>query len=314
MCIAKIAFNALFRPSKHLFTPKTPFAEKVMGPNFKHLYDTSSAASRLVKTWDKEIIPVNTFDSLTLEGWFYTAGENARDTAILVHGYNSSPLGDMSAIMQFYLRRGINVLLTNNRGGKTSVGNNITFGLYERLDTALWVDKLNERFDGGSIILHGISLGGATVCLMSEMLLKNVKCVVSDCAYTSIRAEFAHSSKLTMGFTPKATLERVYKLLQRIRQYRRRLHASQSGATRKISDTVYSRQGRPFYPCANGARTLQRLLLGQTPVPCGRRGTRRVVCKRPERVRIRRNGLCKRPQIKLNRITKKPRNPVAFFL
>ena len=49
MCIAKIAFNALFRPSKHLFTPKTPFAEKVMGPNFKHLYDTSSAASRLVK-------------------------------------------------------------------------------------------------------------------------------------------------------------------------------------------------------------------------------------------------------------------------
>ena len=118
----------------------------------------------------------------------------------------------MSAIMQFYLRRGINVLLTNNRGGKTSVGNNITFGLYERLDTALWVDKLNERFPDGSIILHGISLGGATVCLMSEMTLKNVKCVVSDCAYTSIRAEFAHSSKLTMGFTPKATLERVYKL------------------------------------------------------------------------------------------------------
>ena len=79
MCIAKTAFNAIFRPSKHSFTPKTPFAEKVMGPNFKHLYDTSSAASRLVKTWDKEIIPVNTFDSLTLEGWFYTAGENARD-------------------------------------------------------------------------------------------------------------------------------------------------------------------------------------------------------------------------------------------
>ena len=86
MCIAKTAFNAIFRPSKHSFTPKTPFAEKVMGPNFKHLYDTSSAASRLVKTWDKEIIPVNTFDSLTLEGWFYTAGENARDTAILEIG------------------------------------------------------------------------------------------------------------------------------------------------------------------------------------------------------------------------------------
>lgn len=152
-----------------------------MGPNFKHLYDTSSAASRLVKTWDKEIIPVNTFDSLTLEGWFYTAGENARDTAILVHGYNSSPMGDMSAIMQFYLRRGINVLLTNNRGGKTSVGNNITFGLYERLDTALWVDKLNERFPDGSIILHGISLGGATVCLMSELDLKtlNASCRIA---------------------------------------------------------------------------------------------------------------------------------------
>lgn len=212
MCIAKIAFNALFRPSKHLFTPKTPFAEKVMGPNFKHLYDTSSAASRLVKTWDKEIIPVSTFDSLTLEGWFYTAGENARDTAILVHGYNSSPMGDMSAIMQFYLRHGVNVLLTNNRGGKTSVGDNITFGLYERLDTALWVEKLNERFPTGSIFLHGISLGGATVCLMSEMGLKNVKGVISDCAYTSIRAEYAYCTKHVAGVTPKLTLERVYKL------------------------------------------------------------------------------------------------------
>ncbi len=215
MCIAKIAFNALFRPSKRTFTPKSSFGEKLMGPNFQLLYDECTKAGRLVKTWDKEIIPVCTFDNLTLEGWFYSAGENACDTAILVHGYNSSPMGDLATIMQFYLRNGVNVLMTNNRGGKTSVGDNITFGLFERLDTALWVEKLNERFPTGDIFLHGLSLGGATVCLMSELDLKNVKCIVSDCAYSSIRAEFLHSSKLTVGFTPKRELERVYKIFEK---------------------------------------------------------------------------------------------------
>lgn len=212
MCIAKIAFNSLFRPSNSSFTPGAPFSDKIMGPNFALLYNTNREAVKVVKSLEKEIIPVHTFDGLTLEGWFYSAGENVVDTAILVHGYNSSPFGDLSAIMQFYLKNGVNVLLTNNRGGKTSVGDNITFGLYERLDTALWVDKLNERFPSGSIFLHGISLGGATVCLMSELGLKNVKGVVSDCAYTSIRAEYAYCTKHVAGITPKFTLERVYKL------------------------------------------------------------------------------------------------------
>lgn len=116
-----------------------------MGPISSICTTPAQLQAGLSKRGTRKLSPL-TLSTLTLEGWFYTAGENARDTAILVHGYNSSPLGDMSAIMQFYLRRGINVLLTNNRGGKTSVGNNITFGLYERLDTTLWVDKLNERF------------------------------------------------------------------------------------------------------------------------------------------------------------------------
>lgn len=143
--------------------------------------------------------------------------------------------------------------------------------------------------------MHGISLGGATVCLTSEMTLKNVKCVVSDCAYTLIRAEFAHSSKLTMVSRRKPRWNAFINFLQKNSAIPSTTSRRSKRCNTQISDTVYSRQGRPFYSGRHGARTLRRLLLGQTPVPCGRRGTRRVVCKRPERVRIRRYGLCKHP-------------------
>ena len=47
-----------------------------------------------------------------------------------------------------------------------------------------------------SIVLHGISMGGATVLMVSgEELSDNVKAIVADCSYTSAYDEFKYYLK-----------------------------------------------------------------------------------------------------------------------
>jgi len=54
-----------------------------------------------------------------------------------------------------------------------------------------WVYYLISHYGPDiKIILHGVSMGGATVCKMSSAVPKQVKLIISDCAYTSAKDEF----------------------------------------------------------------------------------------------------------------------------
>ena len=81
-----------------------------------------------------------------------------------------------------------NILMPNNRGHGKSEGNYIGFGWHDRLDYIEWIDYIINRSGKDSkILLHGISMGAATVLMTSgEDLPENVKAIVSDCAYTSV--------------------------------------------------------------------------------------------------------------------------------
>ncbi len=214
MCISRIAFGKVFKKSDSPFKDNR-FSEKIMGPDFAFLLKAHGEAMPYFKSLKREIISVSTFDGLKLDGLFFACPQTSSDTVILVHGYNSSPEGDFPVITRYYLENGFNVLCTNNRGGKNGDGDDITFGIFERLDTALWVDEIAKRHPDGNIVLHGVSLGGATVCMMSELTLKNVCAVISDCAYTSVRDEFDYTTKFVAGFTPRRSLEKMYRIFEK---------------------------------------------------------------------------------------------------
>jgi len=144
-----------------------------------------------------EVIQINSFDSLNLYGKLLKTKAYSNKVIILVHGYMSRG-EDMAGFAHlFYETYGFNVLMPDLRGHGKSEGNYVGFGWHDRLDIIQWIDDVINRFgEEVEIVLLGISMGGATVCMASgENLPKNVKFIISDFAYDSIENILAYQTK-----------------------------------------------------------------------------------------------------------------------
>ena len=84
-----------------------------------------------------------------------------------------------------YRRMGYDCLVPQMRCHGESEGHFITFGFYEQVDGIAWCRKLEEIYGSDvRILLHGMSMGGATALMMcrNRMLPDTVKAVISDSA------------------------------------------------------------------------------------------------------------------------------------
>ena len=98
----------------------------------------------------------------------------------------------MSILASYYGLKGWNALLPDLRGCGDSEGEYIGMGWPDRKDMLQWINWIIARDQGAQIVLHGISMGGATVMMTAgEALPGNVKAVVEDCGYTSVWDIFA---------------------------------------------------------------------------------------------------------------------------
>lgn len=106
--------------------------------------------------------------------------------AILVHGYRSSAKG-VSYLARRYYDAGYNVLIPYMRAHFGSDHDYCTMGWHERFDIIDWINYLDRTVKGVRIVLHGVSMGAATVMMVTgESLPSCVKCAVEDCGYTSV--------------------------------------------------------------------------------------------------------------------------------
>lgn len=132
---------------------------------------------------------VNGFDSTSLKGK-YLDHENVHQWVILIHGYKSSN-ENMMAYGSEYYTKGYNVVLPDNRAHGKSDGDYIGMGWLDKDDIACWVDWIIQRDSQAQIILHGVSMGGATVMMASGDCLPQVVGYIEDCGYTSVWDIFA---------------------------------------------------------------------------------------------------------------------------
>lgn len=133
-------------------------------------------------------------DGLKLRAYMISSSEAQGRTAIIAHGYSGKGK-DMGAYAKIYADLlGYNVLIPDARGHGESEGGYIGFGWHERRDYLQWIHYLiKETGPGAQIVLHGVSMGGATVLMVSgEELPQQVKLIVSDCAYTSVKAQLSY--------------------------------------------------------------------------------------------------------------------------
>jgi fermentation-respiration switch protein FrsA (DUF1100 family) len=112
--------------------------------------------------------------------------------AILLHGYKRTR-ERVYNYGRFYAEKGFGLIMPDLRGHGKSGGPFIGMGWLDRPDIRQWAELIVSRDPEAEIVLHGVSMGGAAVLMASgEELPANVKCVVSDCAYSSVWEQFAN--------------------------------------------------------------------------------------------------------------------------
>ena len=139
---------------------------------------------------------IESFDGLKLHGtWF--PQEECKKVVICFHGYTSQGMKDYIGLSGYYLKNGYAMLLVDERAHGQSEGTHIGFGCLDRHDALKWINWVIEKCgENVEILLHGTSMGGATVLMTSGLELpKQVKGIVSDCAFTSPKEVFSHVLK-----------------------------------------------------------------------------------------------------------------------
>lgn len=126
--------------------------------------------------------------SLRLHGKLFK--NDSSNYAIVCHGYTSKAKHMAGFVNKFY-SLGYNVLAVDARAHGDSEGTKIGMGWPERMDVIEWIKLILSWDSDAKIILHGVSMGAATVLMASgEALPENVKVIIADCGYTSEWDEF----------------------------------------------------------------------------------------------------------------------------
>lgn len=163
----------------------------VLTQDEKIISDNKQKEDAIGKAFMKKTKPmiIESNDSTRLNGQYLTH-ENNHMWSILIHGYKSDNTNMMSYGIQYY-EKGYNILLPNNRAHGTSQGDYIGMGWLDKDDIACWVDWIVSQDPQAQIILHGVSMGGATVMMSAGDNLEHVIGYVEDCGYTSVWDIFA---------------------------------------------------------------------------------------------------------------------------
>lgn len=122
----------------------------------------------------------------------------SRRTALVLHGWRDCSI-DFLYLARLYERElGYNVVIPDLHAHGLSEGEMIQMGWLDRHDARRWL----TMFQTDTMVVHGVSMGGATTMMMSAMdFPEDIKDLrfVDDCGYTSVWDEFAGELRNQFG-------------------------------------------------------------------------------------------------------------------
>ena len=158
----------------------------------------------------------------------------SRKTALILHGWRDCSI-DFLYLARIYERElGCNVVLPDLHAHGLSEGEMIQMGWKDRDDALRWL----TLFQTDTMVVHGVSMGGATAMMMSAMTFpKGIRDIrfVDDCGYTSVWEEFAGELKNQFGL-PEFPLMFSTSLLCKIREG---WSFGEASAIKEVSKSTY---------------------------------------------------------------------------
>ena len=209
----KLKANILFH--QLLKRPDINKAYAMVGPE-DSWYDTITKVHDSLAEIQKlphENWEITSHDGLSLKAVFYPGTTNK--TMIWVHGYTSHAERESAFPGLFYHSLGYNVLVPYLRAHGPSEGKYISFGPMECMDIQKWIDRVNER-TSGSILIHGLSMGGGIALDLATVELKNVKCILADAPSYSIPEFFKGVARYNSKRDPKKLSACLFEKYRRV--------------------------------------------------------------------------------------------------
>lgn len=172
---------------------------EVLGEDEKIIENNKKIAKENSEKWSEAIqqkqVEVKANDNITLRGTEYLNQEETNKWAIILHGYRSNP-SSVLTIGEHFSEKGYNVLIPSMRACADSEGEYVGMGWLDKEDLKCWINLIIEENKNAEIILHGSSMGAATVLMASgDELPANVKNIIADSGYTSVWDIFASEAK-----------------------------------------------------------------------------------------------------------------------
>ena len=188
-------------------------AEKIIEENRNH---EKQLANEWASNIENKKVEVTANDGIMLRGTEYITKEDSDKWSIVLHGYHSTPDSVLSIGMHFS-EKGYNVLIPSMRASNESEGKYIGMGWLDKDDLQCWINLVIEQNKDAEIVLHGSSMGAATVLMASgDELPQNVKAIIEDSGYTSVWDIFASEAKARFNL-PTFPILNMFKLVANVR-------------------------------------------------------------------------------------------------
>lgn len=168
-----------------------------------------------IEKQNTEKITIPSHCNQRLAGFLTFAEKESKVFVVFAHGHHADHNGDPANFLQYYVEKGYNFLAMDHVASGESEGRFVGFDYFEHKDCLLWIDYLLHRFgEDIQIILHGVSMGAATVCQMVSLVPEQVVLAVADCPYTSAADEFSAVLK-SVGINRTKPLVRAFNAVNR---------------------------------------------------------------------------------------------------
>lgn len=172
---------------------KTERTMKMAGTDWNQYMGLIQERKEYLLAQPHQEISIQSEDNLKLHATYFP-GKDKQKVVICFHGYTSKGMSDYIGLSDYYLKHGYGMLLPDARAHGTSEGEYIGFGCLDRKDALGWINWVIKNCgEEVQILLHGTSMGGATVLMASGCELPGqVKGIISDCGFTSPKEVFTH--------------------------------------------------------------------------------------------------------------------------